>query len=274
MNKIFLSVGIIPFFMEGEDEDNEQNPHISEEVNVDDLYFLMIQRKDTIGYTEFIRGKYNSLEELKLLIDMMTLTEKRKILSQNFYNLWHSMWYEKYYTNQVEFKKANDKFDLFRANLEGLVNSSKTRWLTPEWGFPKGRKNKNENNIDCAIREMKEETNIDSNDYNIIRNIKCLEEITMGTNQSKYIHKYFLAKLSKHSLNSIYSCILTSSQKKEISNIGLFNYNECLSMIRDYETGKKQVLVKVFSILKQTLQFKLKSRFYTNHGNREDIRIR
>ena len=264
MNRFFLSVGIIPFYYESENEDKVFNDNI----DVDNLYFLMIQRKDTIGYTEFIRGKYNNINELRVLIDKMTLTEKRKILTHNFFNLWHSMWYEKYYINQNDYKRANDKFDEYRHLLKNIINESKTKWLTPEWGFPKGRKNKNENNIECAIREMKEETNIDSSDYEVIKNVKCFEEVSNGTNNTKYIHKYFLAKLSKQSLKSIYSCILTSSQKKEVSNIGLFNYNECMGMIRSYDVSKKQVLQRSFELLMKTSQFKLISRFYTKYGEK------
>jgi len=264
MNKLFLSVGIIPFYNEGEDE----NKIISDDINPDNLYFLMIQRKDTIGYTEFIRGKYRNIQELQLLIDRMTLSEKKKILTHNFVNLWHSMWYEKYYINPNDYKRSNDKFDEYRPILQTLVDKSKTKLLSPEWGFPKGRKHKNESNIECAIREMKEETNIDSSDYKIIKNLKCLEENVDGTNHTKYQHKYFLAKLSPKSLNSVYSCILTSSQKKEVSNIGLFNYKECMNMIRDYDVSKKKVLNDTFELLMKTSQFKLISRFYTKYGEK------
>ena len=35
-------------------------------------------------------------------------------------------------------------------------------------GFPKGRRNMNENDFECAKREFREETNYDSGDYDII----------------------------------------------------------------------------------------------------------
>ena len=39
-----------------------------------------------------------------------------------------------------------------------LVKESQTNWLTPEWGFPKGRRNYQETDITCAYREFNEET--------------------------------------------------------------------------------------------------------------------
>ena len=47
--------------------------------------YLMIRRKDTIGYIEFIRGKYPlcNKEYIKNIISEMTDTEKEKILILN-----------------------------------------------------------------------------------------------------------------------------------------------------------------------------------------------
>jgi 8-oxo-dGTP pyrophosphatase MutT (NUDIX family) len=231
---------------------------------------LMIQRKDTIGFTEFIRGKYNNedVNQIQDLVDMMTLDEKKSLLEQSFHDLWHSMWYEKYYTNQAEYLKAKIKYDSIIQNnvLRNCIENSKTNYIEPEWGFPKGRKNKSENNIECAIREMKEETNIDSKDYDIIKNVKTKEEIYEGANLTKYVHKYYLCKLKKSSLNSVFSYILTVSQKKEVKNIGLFHYEECMNLIRDYDTQKKKLISDYYNLIQSSTQFKILSQFYVKHG--------
>lgn len=265
-NKNFLSVGIVPYYVE---EDNELSL-ISTNSNRNHIYFLMIQRKDTIGYTEFIRGKYSHTDrkQIQSLIDMMTLEEKSRLVSTSFHDLWHSMWYEKYYTNQTEYLKSKRKYDFIfeSGTLETCLQDSKTRYLEPEWGFPKGRKNKSETNIECAIREMKEETNVDYRDYNIIKNVKTKEECYHSADNTKYIHKYFLCKLKSASLSSIFSCILTTSQKKEVKNIGLFHYEECLNLIRDYDAPKKQLVTDYYKLIFSSLQFKILSPFYTKHG--------
>ena len=56
-----------------------------------DVYeYLMICRKDTLGYVDFLRGKYPIYNKLfiKNLVNEMTLTEKNKVINQPFKELW------------------------------------------------------------------------------------------------------------------------------------------------------------------------------------------
>ena len=57
---------------------------------------------------------------------------------------------------------------------------SDSKFIEPEWGFPKGRRNNKEKDINCAIREFYEETNFDNQDYQILN----MEKI----DRSIYIH--------------------------------------------------------------------------------------
>ena len=54
----------------------------------------MICRKDTLGYVDFIRGRYNLIntDYIVNLINVMTTIEKAKILSKNFDDLWKDLW--------------------------------------------------------------------------------------------------------------------------------------------------------------------------------------
>ena len=58
------------------------------------LQFLMIRRKDSFGYIDFIRGKYTpyNVNQIQKLIDEMSLSEKAKIKEESFENLWKTMW--------------------------------------------------------------------------------------------------------------------------------------------------------------------------------------
>ena len=48
--------------------------------------YLMIRRKDTFGYIDFIRGKYSlkNMDQIKDIIDEMSNDEKEKILTFSF----------------------------------------------------------------------------------------------------------------------------------------------------------------------------------------------
>ena len=50
-------------------------------------------------------------------------------------------------------------------SIDNLLDNIKSIYTGPEWEFPKGRRILNESNKSCAIRELKEETNIKSDDF-------------------------------------------------------------------------------------------------------------
>ena len=58
------------------------------------IEFLMIQRKDTLGYVEFMRGKYNvgSIDYIQTLFHQMTHDELGRLVKYDFETLWNSLW--------------------------------------------------------------------------------------------------------------------------------------------------------------------------------------
>ena len=58
------------------------------------LYLLLVQRKDSISYIEFIRGKYSITNTSKLLTILSNITkyELHNILNYSFDELWNSLW--------------------------------------------------------------------------------------------------------------------------------------------------------------------------------------
>ena len=61
------------------------------------IQFLMVQRRDTLGFVEFMRGKYSldNTEYIKDLLKIMTRTERNLLISLNFDELWDKLWMEK-----------------------------------------------------------------------------------------------------------------------------------------------------------------------------------
>ena len=89
------------------------------------LEYLLIRRKDTIGYIEFMRGKYSLNNKLYLLniISEMTRAEKEKILNEDFDTLWFDLWGD-CVCNQFrsEEKNARDKFEAVKMGI--TINSN------------------------------------------------------------------------------------------------------------------------------------------------------
>tara|TARA_B100000900_G_scaffold397004_1_gene396878 strand:+ start:73 stop:876 length:804 start_codon:yes stop_codon:yes gene_type:complete len=220
------------------------------------LKYLTICRKDTLGYVDFIRGKYPlyNKDYIRNIIDEMTDNEKHKLLTMNFQELWVDLWGSFIRMQyQQEEKISKQKFNQIKEgvymfekdfyNLESLINESETNWKTPEWGFPKGRRNYMETDTVCAVREFNEETGFNENDYQMIKNIVPYEEIFMGSNYKTYKHKYYLA---------IYKGINNKTdkfQKEEVSNMKWLSLNQCLEHIRPYNLEKKEIINNIDKIL-------------------------
>ena len=148
------------------------------------------------------------------------------------------MSYEKFEKIKDGITTKNSNF-----NLENLIKESKTQWNQPEWGFPKGRRNYQENDMNCALREFMEETGFVKGQIKIIQNLMPFEEIFTGSNMKSYKHKYFVGYI-KNSASPI-----NDFQKSEVSDLKWRTLDKCLEMIRPYNLEKKEVIKSIDNVL-------------------------
>jgi len=133
--------------------------------------------------------------------------------------------------------------------LEKIIENSGTQWKETEWEFPKGRRNSQEKDLDCAIREFEEETGYSSNYIKVIENLLPFEEIFIGSNHKSYKHKYFLAYFDSNNSSENEEDDLQNFQKSEVSKIEWKKIDECLKCIRPYHLEKKQMINNIQMIL-------------------------
>ena len=234
------SIGIIVF-----NSDNSNNTD-----------YLMIRRKDSLGYVDFMRGKYPLFNKRYLLniIGEMTLKEKTNLLNNDFDYLWKELWGD-YIGVQYrgEEKNSREKFESLKLgiklsneeyNLESLINLCESNWEEPEWGFAKGRRNYQEKDLSCALREFEEETGYNKASIKLIQNIIPVEELFTGSNYKSYKHKYYIAYMDKKTEP------INSFQKSEVSKIEWVSYNDCLQKIRPYNLERIDILKNVNDILR------------------------
>ena len=219
-----------------------------------EIQYLMIRRKDTLGYIDFMRGKFD-LKQKQYIMNMilqMTKAEKNNLLQK------YTMVKEKKgtiphirerilelingYTNEL-----GEFYDLQSLVVESRLYSD---WDEPEWGFPKGRRNPQENDYDCAVREFSEETGYSTNVLTNVRNIVPMEETFTGSNYNSYRHKYYLMNISYE--NSIAA---HKFQKSEVSGMGWWPLATCLEKIRPYNLEKIQVIKNIDECLQKTRMF-------------------
>jgi 8-oxo-dGTP pyrophosphatase MutT (NUDIX family) len=217
----------------------------------EDVEVLMVRRKDSMCYTDFIRGKFDPADKtyVRILLDNMTQQEIARIKSETFEALWARLWNNSD-RHEYELKFAKDKFDAVRADID----SSSSVYMEPEWGFPKGRRLKCESDQVCAEREFFEETNITRSSYTIVSGIQ-LEETFAGTNGIMYRHKYFVAVLSRPDKIDIHQRF-TNMQKREISAIGWKTMADCMNLTRPQYTQRHRML-QALSNLAETIEVRL-----------------
>ena len=226
-----------------------------------DIRFLMIRRKDTLGFMDFMRGKYSiyNKEYIINLLKEMTIQEKERLLQYDFNTLWKSVWCNNAISNQYKMEEDSSR-EKYNALLYGIMTQNETytlqqlidianetsQWVEPEWGFPKGRRNYNEKDIDCALREFSEETGYSKHCLKNIENIQQFEEIFMGSNYKSYKHKYYLMKMDSF-ING--KSDKTLYDKSEVSKLEWKTYDECLECIRSYNLEKKKLISDVYNCL-------------------------
>ena len=223
------------------------------------LQFLMIRRKDSFGYIDFIRGKYSpyNLMQLITIIDEMSIDEKKRILTLPFDTLWTEMWGETNIQYKSEENASKKKFEILKEGvtiedklltLKDIVDMSKTSWRETEWEFPKGRRNQKEKDLDCALREFEEETGIQKNKVIIIENVLPFEEIFIGSNHKSYKHKYFLAFMENSNSETD---SLNNFQITEVSKLEWKTIDKCLESIRPYNLEKKELITNINKVLQE-----------------------
>ena len=298
--------------------------------------YLMIRRKDTLGYIDFMRGKYSVSNQNYILnmLKQMTVQEKHKLMTYTFDELWKDLWdgddlqidatsnvasissngcgihaYSEGLTTfhrgsrspeendtsvsdkidktvsepssslnyRQEESNSREKFNYLSSKIMGgnapnphhmyILPSGQTilqyllmvsnipdiwkceadpiphqggGWSEPEWGFPKGRRNFQEKDYECALREMTEETGYPAHLVQNIKNILPFDEIFMGSNYKSYKHRYYLMYMNYED-----SLMMDNFEKSEVSRMEWKSYEECMEIIRPYNLEKKRLITQI-----------------------------
>ena len=221
------------------------------------IEYLLICRKDTLGYVDFLRGRYNCYNKnyLRNIINVMTEKEKNNLLTKDFKELWNNLWgttagiqyrgeektSEEKMATLIKGVQVGDNF----YTLRSLIEDSKYNWSEPEWGFPKGRRNYQEKDLECAIREWTEETGYKREDIVLVNNIMPYEEIFTGSNYKSYKHKYYIGTINDRTSSEPHF------QKSEVSQLSWKTFDEAIKLIRPYNLEKVNILTRLNNVLQQ-----------------------
>jgi 8-oxo-dGTP pyrophosphatase MutT (NUDIX family) len=222
----------------------------------------MIQRKDSLGFMDIMRGKYkvNEPEYIKKQLRGMTEEERIKLETMDFEEIWHLLWgsdtesSKRYAHDRItsrqklaELRAGVELVTGVRYTLSDLLRQEPVIYKTPEWGFPKGRRDPHELDIQCAFRELEEETGITEDEIMKVTNVSPLIEQFYGSNGVHYRHSYYIAQYIGH--RSIDFDVLNTEMAREIGNLKWVNLDEANLLLRPENVEKHAILLKLSNLL-------------------------
>lgn len=239
--------------------------------------YLMIQRKDSIAFIEFVRGKYhlgNRAYIMRLFGDM-TADERSRIRTLTFHELWKSLWSgcERTRSTTIAYRYSEAKFYMIRRGYTIILNddASTPLWFDlswvlenqpalyecSEWEFPKGRRKHQEGVLACALREFSEETGIHHSDVRIVGAHGPFEESYVGSNGYRYSNMYFLAEFNLDVPSDERMPVVendnwtTLIQAREVSAVKWAARDEALALIRPFYAARKALFDHVDWVVRQ-----------------------
>lgn len=226
----------------------------------DIIKYLVVERKYSFTYVEFIRGNYD-IHDYTYIQDMfnkMTLFERCLIMNNTFKYLWAKLWgksfkYKKS-TNKI-YQKGSIKFYILKNGFFSLrtqtmlktsdfINNCVLNYKSSEWYFPKGKKNINEHPQESAIREFNEETNIPIKNIKLMNHLGQFIEQHVSSNCKTYRVYFYIARYISD-IKNMNTVGRNKFQQQEIGNIDWLTYDECIQKFRKYEKEKFVLLEKV-----------------------------
>jgi len=213
-------------------------------LDMNDIQVLMIRRKDSMSYTEFMRGKYDpsDVKYVYTLLQNMTQYELDSLKTVPFDLLWSKLWIN-IERHEHELPSSHEKFQ----RVFNIIKDVNSTFTEPEWGFPKGRRFRCESDQQCAEREFFEETNIPRSAYITVKDVEFTETF-VGTNGIPYQHKYFLG-IVVHPEQLDIEQRLTPTQKREISAVDWKSISDCKNLTRPHYTGREKLLNDLVSFV-------------------------
>jgi len=224
---------------------------------------LMIQRKDSLGFMDIMRGKYKVNEPLyiKKQLRGMTVVERTKLETMEFEELWHQLWgsdtesSQRYAHDRIVSKQ---KLAELRGGIElpsgekytlsDLLRQEPAIYTSPEWGFPKGRRDPLESDIRCAYRELCEETSISEDEICKLTNVAPLVEQFYGSNGVHYRHTYYIAQYVGQ--RNVCFDLLNTDMAREIGNLEWVSIGKAYSLIRPENIEKHVIITKISRLLR------------------------
>jgi 8-oxo-dGTP pyrophosphatase MutT (NUDIX family) len=151
-------------------------------------------------------------------------------------------------------RSADAPSELVFLDLAGALAATTPKYCETEYGFPKGRRNMNESDLQCARREFEEETGVDASRLVMVPGVKPFEEVFTGSNHVRYRHVYFLAWLRPHpeAEDRVVDLPVDNPvQMKEVRAVAWVDGDAVMARIRDENPERREMFRRVQQMASQ-----------------------
>lgn len=219
------------------------------------LNVLLIERKITNALHDILCGRYSIENEpscrkqLITLLSELTCEERWHLLRSNTYN---EVCEEINYYPRIAGAYKQKLSNCFAQNREKLCSILAslfpyfTHYPSREFGFPKGRRHKQESKVLCALREFCEETGYGPEDVRLLNTRHTLKEDFIGSDGKRYQHIYYIAIITTPLKD------ITTDQAFEVRRVGWYSIDDAYALLqaRHYDKTKLAVLRDAVTRLK------------------------
>ena len=164
-----------------------------------DAEIAMIIRKDSYDYITLVKNIDIDPKLFPKIATGLTLLEKQKILTKTFQDMWIELFgHTKYAHNKKVYNLSKERFEKF--NIRSIVYDIKDVELSSCvcWSLPKGKPLSRETGQECALRELKEEINVYSDQIKIIHK-DPVYHLRNGSDGRSYLGVYYVCLIDPNS---------------------------------------------------------------------------
>lgn len=221
----------------------EERQRISNAKSFDDLWYGFWHKDTCRGYMrEYTQAKekFNTLKKgFRLKCRVEDILNNIEDILNNVENL-------------TKESVVKEKMEEITFDLDYVLANTKSLYHETEWGWPKGRRNINESDVQCALREFSEEAGVPTNDVSLV-NMKPFEEVFQGCNNVRYKHVYFVGVQQGHAFYKTLTVDESTCQAQEIRKVSWFDYENTISRFRAHNVERRELFKRIHQYVTQHL---------------------
>jgi len=172
--------------------------------------------------------------------DLLDVCDMKEAYEETFRRLWQDAWWGKEAVCEEFIQRSLKRFISMRHDIRNWIIDTPSIFPNGVWGFPKGKNDKHQNEVMCALREVYEETGLLSASLTIKPCAAVVE------NFKQWTYKYFIAEVKNaDAFDKLISSSVQMTMKSEVSEVVWRSFGDALDLIPRVMQEKRDLLTSL-----------------------------